>query len=139
MEPSARRSTVVSRRYLGFNKRGLTPLTILECNLRLRTLLLCLLALLLAFAGMASLVVRAQIESNANNENNASNDKASPGGAAFVIYMNAQGEATCRVATPSERNQIMQRRGESHVIYAGAPRRDATSGKDFSPNAPPNE
>ena len=105
--------------------------------MRLRTLLLCLLALLIASAGMASLVARAQNESSANNQNNASNEKASPSGAAFVIYMNAQGEATCRVATPSERRQIMQRSGESRVIYAGAPRRDATSAKDLSPNAPP--
>lgn len=108
------------------------PLTISGVYpLRLRTLLLCLLALLIASAGVASFVASAQIESNAANE------KAAPGGAAFVMYMNPQGEVVCRVATASERRQIMERKGESRLIYAGAPRRDATSASDSNLSTPP--
>jgi hypothetical protein len=57
--------------------------------------------------------------------------KASDSAQGFVMYLNAQRKATCRVATPAERNRIMQRHGDSHVIYAGAPRRDATGAREW--------
>lgn len=107
--------------------------------MRFRILLVCLLALLIASGGLATLVATAQIDTSAFNGpgNLTINDKGSASAQAFVLTMNARGDATCRMATPSERRQIMQRRGASHVIYAGAPRPGATNGKDSSPNAPP--
>lgn len=101
--------------------------------LRLKILLVCLLPLLIASGWKASLVVTAQIDTLAIN------DKASANSQAFVMTVNAQGEATCRLATPSERSQIMQRSGDRQVIYAGAPRRNTAGVKDFGPNAPPND
>jgi subtilisin-like proprotein convertase family protein len=86
---------------------------------------------------MASFIVSAQTEASTAGQTNATvNDKGSASAQAFVMTLNARGEVTCRLATPSERSRIMQRRGEMHVIYAGAPRRDATGAKDFSPKAP---
>jgi len=116
-------------------------LVILEFKLRVRILLVCLLALLITSVGIASLVATAQIDTSAISSpgNIAINDKGSASAQAFVMTLNAQGEATCRLATPSERTRIMQRSGDSQVIYAGAPRRDASGVKDFGPNAPPNE
>ena len=51
-----------------------------------------------------------------------SSDKGSATARAFVLRQNEKGETICRLATPAERRRIMQRRGDSHVIYAGAPR-----------------
>jgi hypothetical protein len=103
--------------------------------LRLRVFLVCLLALLVTAAGLASFVASAQIDTAANNF--AGNDKGSASSQAFVMTMNAQGEATCRVATPSERRQIMQRSGQVYVIYEGAPRRDAANANSRGQAVPP--
>lgn len=95
--------------------------------MKFRTLLICLLVLLVASGWIASLVVSAQIDAPAANSQDEIRfkDKASASAQAFVMSLNAQGRATCRMATPAERSQIMRRRGDSQVIYAGAPRRDA--------------
>ena len=97
--------------------------------MKFRAVLVCLVTLLIASGWIASLVVSAQNGSSPpNSQDEIRLDKAPASSQAFVIYMNAQGGATCRAATPAERTQIMRRRGDSQVIYAGAPRRDA-SGK----------
>ena len=99
-----------------------------------RILLVCLLPLLILSGWIVSRVATAQSDTSANNT--AINDKASPTAQGFVMFRNAQGEVSCRAATASELNQFMQRRGDSHLIYAGAPSLDASSGKDLNPNLP---
>jgi len=99
--------------------------------LRHRFLLVALLALLSAAAAFLSLAARAQIGTEAISE------KGSAKAQAFVLTRNAQGDASCRVASPVERRSLMQRRGESYVIYAGAPRPGEEKTKDASRNAPP--
>jgi hypothetical protein len=79
---------------------------------------------------MASFVARAQTDSPATIFQN--NAKASDSAQAFVLSQNAQGKTTCRVATPTERNRIMRRDGDSHVIYSGAPRRNASGAKEWT-------
>jgi hypothetical protein len=91
--------------------------------LRLRAFLISLLALLIASSWIASLVVSAQKQETDSNIDQATlNNKASANAQAFVVKLNAFGKVSCRPATPSERRQIMQRRGEGELIYAGAPR-----------------
>ena len=96
--------------------------------MKFRALLIFLLPLLVASGWIVSRVVSAQ-----DDRLLLTNNKASASAQAFVMRLNAQGQATCRVATSSERNQIMRRRGDSVVIYAGAPRRGEV--KDRSANA----
>jgi len=86
---------------------------------------------------MASFVARAQIELPAVVDE--SNAKASDSAQAFVMSFNKQGKTTCRVATSAERNRIMRRDGDSHVIYSGAPRRDASGAKEWTLKGPSGE
>jgi hypothetical protein len=100
---------------------------------KLRRILLCLLAFLTASAGVASAIANAQGESTSASEKRARNSEA------FVMYVNARGEVTCREATPDERRRIMERTGDTTVIYGGAPRRRTGTGEeDFSPLASTN-
>ena len=98
--------------------------------MRFRAFLICLL-LLIASGWIVSRVVSAQDDPTA-----LANNKASASSQAFVMRLNAQGQATCRAATPSERRGIIQRRGDSVVIYAGAPRRGESGANGPSSNAP---
>ena len=98
--------------------------------MKFRALLIFLLALLIASGWIISQVASAQVDRLA-----LTNNKASASTQAFVMYLNARGKATCRVATSSERSQIMRRRGDSVVIYAGAPRASETSAREPGANA----
>ena|GEM_PF-1304442 len=101
--------------------------------MKLRRILICLLALLTATFGLASVVAEAQSSAGANAAKRSYNAEA------FVIYVNASGEVTCRVASVVERRRIMQREGKTQVIYEGAPRRKTGAGEeDFSPAAASN-
>jgi hypothetical protein len=74
---------------------------------------------------MASFIAHAKNDQLFTAQDNLAAAKSSAREDAFVLARNAQGQATCRVATAAERHSIMQRRGDSYVIYAGAPRGDA--------------
>ena len=99
--------------------------------MKFRALRIFLLLLLIASVWVASRVVSARDDQSAST-----NNKASASAQAFVMRLNAQGQTTCRVATPSERSQIMKRRGDSVVIYAGAPRRGEAGSPERNLNAP---
>ncbi len=99
--------------------------------MKFKALPIFLLSLLVASSWIASRVVSARDDQSA-----LTNNKASANTQAYVMRLNAQGQATCRVATPSERSQIMQRRGDSVVIYAGALRRGETGANVHNLNAP---
>jgi hypothetical protein len=97
---------------------------------KLRRILICLLAFLTASVSLASVFAQAQSESPASAEKRALNSEA------FIIYVNARGEATCRIATPAERNGITERNGDRRVIYSGAPRRGpGTDGEKLTASA----
>ncbi|MBC7932911.1 MAG: hypothetical protein H7Z38_20300 [Rubrivivax sp.] len=97
--------------------------------MKLRRLLICILAILTVSAGLASVIAQAQSESAASAEKRARNSES------FVIYVNARGEVTCRIATLAERVRITERSGDKRVIYSGAPRRPTTGGEEKFSNA----
>jgi hypothetical protein len=97
---------------------------------KLRRILICLLALLTASVGLASVIAQAQ--SPASVEKNARSSEA------FIIYVNASGDVECRPATLAERDRIARREGDPRTIYHGAPRTRTATGEIEStgPNGP---
>jgi hypothetical protein len=91
---------------------------------KLRRILICLLAFLTASVGLASVSAQTESESAASAEKRARNSES------FVIYVNARGDVTCRIATPAELRRVTERSGETRVIYSGAPRRPTTGGEE---------
>ncbi|HYY97618.1 MAG TPA: NF038122 family metalloprotease, partial [Pyrinomonadaceae bacterium] len=80
-------------------------------------ILACALACMTALAGLASAVASAQ------TEDAPAFAKGKETRATFVVYRNAAGEVTCRVATAAERRRIIEARPADglHLIYGGAP------------------
>jgi hypothetical protein len=74
----------------------------MEWNMR-RSFLASLLSLLVVFASLLPLASQAQTGGDGSTPVPA---KSSPASDSYVIYMDENGDATCRVATPSERLQI---------------------------------
>jgi hypothetical protein len=101
--------------------------------LKLRAVLICVLSLVIVVAAMRSFVASAQEDSTSGKPGVT---KGATGRQVFVMRRNAQGQVTCRNATPEELLQFSNLHGDSHVIYAGAPRRDATGAKEWTPSGP---
>src|SRR4029078_836362 len=85
-------------------------------KLKTRTIVFCLLALLFVSAGMFSFVTHAQIDNAESARAKSQIVDKSAGEPALVLTRNAQGQVTCRAATPAEARNIQQRRGEGVVI-----------------------
>lgn len=101
--------------------------------MRLKLVVVFLVASLIS-GWIASRAVRAQFSGEQPDSFVA--DKGSAKTQAFVMQLTAQGGAKCRVATAGERDQLMRRRGDTQVIYGGAPRRNAGAHQVATPTVP---
>ncbi|HEV7890689.1 MAG TPA: NF038122 family metalloprotease [Pyrinomonadaceae bacterium] len=94
-------------------------------------ILACLLATLTALAGIVPAFAGAQsgAKPRAFANSSSSSEKNPRFGYGLVVYQDENGDAVCRAADSAELQRILDRRGEKHVIYSGAPTTRTASGK----------